>query len=56
LNGDLREAASNLFLFLHELEKENLDYILIEPVPEIGLGKAIMDRLRKATFKHMVNN
>lgn len=56
LTGDLREAASNLFLFLHELEKENLDYILIEPVPEIGLGKAIMDRLRKATFKHMVNN
>lgn len=56
LNGDLREAASNLFLYLHELEKENLDYILIEPVPEIGLGKAIMDRLRKATFKHTLNN
>ncbi|MCX7876891.1 MAG: L-threonylcarbamoyladenylate synthase [Melioribacteraceae bacterium] len=56
LSGDLREAASNLFLFLHELEKENLDYILIEPVEEKGLGKAIMDRLRKATFKHTIPN
>ncbi len=53
LSGDLKEAASNLFLYLHELEKENLDYILIEPVEEKGLGKAIMDRLRKATFKHI---
>lgn len=53
ISGDFREAASNLFLYLHELEKENLDYILIEEVEEKGLGKAIMDRLRKATFKHM---
>ena len=46
--GDLREAAANLFSFLHELDKASLDIIYVEPVPEIGLGKAIMDRLRKA--------
>ncbi len=47
------EAASNLFYMLHELELKNIDIILAEPVPEIGLGKAIMDRLKKAvnTFK-----
>ncbi len=50
--GDLREAAANLFSFLHELEKENLDLILVEPIEEKGLGRAIMDRLRKATNKH----
>lgn len=50
-DGNLHEAASNLFLFLHELEKENLDLILVEPVEEKGLGRAIMDRLRKATFR-----
>lgn len=49
---DLREAAANLFSFLHELEKENLDLILVEPVEEKGLGIAIMDRLRKATKKY----
>ncbi|MHC1611047.1 MAG: L-threonylcarbamoyladenylate synthase [Candidatus Methanospirareceae archaeon] len=48
LSGDLREAASNLFSSLHSLDKADLDIIYAEPVPEIGLGRAIMDRLRKA--------
>ncbi|MFA7418169.1 MAG: L-threonylcarbamoyladenylate synthase [Melioribacteraceae bacterium] len=51
-NGNLREAAANLFSFLHDLEKENLDLILVEPIEERGLGRAIMDRLRKATKQH----
>lgn len=51
-NGNLREAAANLFSFLHDLEKENLDLILVEPIEEKGLGRAIMDRLRKATTQH----
>lgn len=44
---DLQEAASNLFACLHRLE-ERVDLIFAEPVPEVGLGRAIMDRLRKA--------
>ncbi|AEH43923.1 Sua5/YciO/YrdC/YwlC family protein [Thermodesulfatator indicus DSM 15286] len=47
-SGDLREAAANLFKYLHELDQMGLDLILVEPVPEEGLGLAIMDRLRKA--------
>ncbi|MEN4006747.1 MAG: L-threonylcarbamoyladenylate synthase [Methanobacteriaceae archaeon] len=46
--GNLIEAASNLFSCLHNLDTAYLDMIYAEPVPEIGLGRAIMDRLRKA--------
>lgn len=48
INEALREAAQNLFSALHKLDNAGLDIIYAEPVPEIGLGKAIMDRLRKA--------
>ena len=49
---DMKEAAANLFRFLHEFEKEKLDVILVEPVKEEGLGLAIMDRLKKASAKY----
>ncbi|MEW5759262.1 MAG: L-threonylcarbamoyladenylate synthase [Candidatus Thermoplasmatota archaeon] len=48
-NGDLREAAANLFSHLHELDNAHLDIIYAESLPEVGLGRAIMDRLRKAS-------
>lgn len=47
--GDLREAAANLFAAIRRLDALNLDLILAEPVPEIGLGRAIMDRLLRAS-------
>lgn len=46
--GCLTEAAANLFAFLHDMEKEDLDLIIAEPFDEEGLGRAIMDRLNKA--------
>ncbi len=49
--GDLREAAANFFSSLHRLDKAGLDIIYAEEVPRIGLGYAIMDRLRKAESK-----
>ncbi len=51
-NGDTKEAAANLFSALHELETSGLDLIYVEPVPETGLGIAIMDRLKKAVKKY----
>jgi L-threonylcarbamoyladenylate synthase len=45
---DFREAASNLFRCLRQLDHENLDLIVAEKIPEEGLGCAIMDRLRRA--------
>lgn len=46
--GDMHEAAVNLFAFMREFEKFPVDVILAEKLPEIGLGKAINDRLRRA--------
>lgn len=47
-HGDLHEAAMNLFAFMRQFEKLPVDVILAEQLPEIGLGKAINDRLRRA--------
>jgi L-threonylcarbamoyladenylate synthase len=45
---DLTEAALNLFRCLRELDRESLDLIVAEKLPEKGLGAAINDRLRRA--------
>ena len=45
---DLRIAAQRLFGLLRELDQLNVERIFVEPVPEIGLGKAIMNRVRRA--------
>ena len=46
---DLRVAAQRLFSLLREVDRLDVQQIFIEPVPEIGLGKAIMNRIRRAT-------
>jgi len=45
---DLRVAAQRLFSLLREVDRSNIRQIFIEPVPEVGLGKAIMNRIRRA--------
>lgn len=47
-SGDLREAAANLFSFMHELDRSGAAAIAVEPVPMTGLGEAINDRLARA--------
>jgi L-threonylcarbamoyladenylate synthase len=47
--GDFREAAANLFSAIRRLDALKLDFILAESIPETGLGRAIMDRLRRAS-------
>lgn len=53
--GDLVEAAANLFDMLHQADAlaqrthtGTLGQIVVAPIPEIGLGRAINDRLRRA--------
>lgn len=50
--GDLREAAANLFAALRRLDAEDLEAIWAQTVPEIGMGQAINDRLRRASQRH----
>ena len=47
--GDLTEAAQRLFSALRTLEKLPIRFILAEPMPDVGLGKAINDRLKRAS-------
>jgi L-threonylcarbamoyladenylate synthase len=47
-SGDLLEAASRLFSLLRAMDREPVTAIYVEKVPEIGIGKAIMNRLYRA--------
>ena len=48
LGGNPVEQAANLFDALHRLDGADVDRIVAQAVPEVGLGRAIMDRLRRA--------
>jgi L-threonylcarbamoyladenylate synthase len=47
-NGDLAEAAANLFGYLRSLDAKGAKTIAVMPIPNEGLGEAINDRLRRA--------
>jgi L-threonylcarbamoyladenylate synthase len=49
--GDLAEAGAALFAALHLAEASGRAGIAVAPVPEVGLGRAINDRLRRAAAK-----
>nr|WKN39664.1 L-threonylcarbamoyladenylate synthase [Tunicatimonas sp. TK19036] len=48
-SGDVKEAAQRLFSALRQLDKSLVKVILVEPVPNYGLGRAINDRLARAS-------
>ncbi len=48
-SGKLPEAALRLFHGLRTLDESGVDEIIAEPVPERGVGVAIMERLRRAS-------
>ncbi len=49
--GDLSEAAANLFTMLRQLDQSQLRGIAVMPIPNIGLGVAINDRLNRAAVR-----
>lgn len=46
--GDLVEAAANLYRMLREIDVSGVETIAVMTIPEGGLGEAINDRLRRA--------
>jgi L-threonylcarbamoyladenylate synthase len=53
-SGDLTEAATNLFGYLRALDETGAAGIAVAPVPDVGLGEAINDRLRRAAADRSV--
>lgn len=50
-SGDLAEAARNLFAAMRRLDGSGADIILAEYFPDEGLGRAINDRLQRASHR-----
>ncbi len=48
-NGDMKEAAANLFAAMRRLDTTDCSRIIAHRVPMHGLGAAINDRLRRAS-------
>ncbi len=47
-DGDLYEAASNMFAMLRELDKADAQAIAVMNIPNKGIGVAVNDRLQRA--------
>ncbi len=48
-SGNLNEAAKNLFAYMRLLDARGFEKIYTELLPEKGLGRAINDRIKRAT-------
>jgi L-threonylcarbamoyladenylate synthase len=48
-SGDLNEAARNIFKALRQMDNPDIEVIYAEHLPDKGLGRAINDRLRRAS-------
>ena len=50
-NGNLKEAANNLYKTMRKIKKRNFKSIAITKIPNKEIGLAINDRLKKAANK-----
>ena len=51
--GDMVEATSKLYAFMHDLDDPKYDLILVDPIPNTGVGMALNDRLKRASIKSL---
>jgi L-threonylcarbamoyladenylate synthase len=49
--GNLREAANNLYKTMRKIKKLNFKSIAVCKIPNNGIGQAINERLKKASYK-----
>ena len=50
-SGDMTEATSKLYAYMHDLDKPEYNLILVDPIPNTGVGMALNDRLKRASVK-----
>jgi len=50
-NNNLKEAANNLYKTMRKIKKRKYKLMLVCKIPNKGIGLAINDRLKKASFK-----
>ena len=50
-SGDMIEATSKLYAYMHDLDNPEYDLILVDPIPNTGVGMALNDRLKRASIK-----
>ena len=51
LGDTMEEIAAGLYQALRESDRLQLDRLWVARLPEVGMGRAIMDRLQRAMFK-----
>ena len=49
--GNLNEAANNLYKTLRKIKNKGFKSIIVNKIPNIGIGIAINDRLKRASNK-----
>jgi Sua5/YciO/YrdC/YwlC family protein len=52
--GDMVEATSKLYAYMHDLDDPKYDLILVDPIPNTGVGMALNDRLKRASIKKLL--
>ena len=50
-NNNIKEAANNLYKIMRKIKKKKFKSIAVCAIPNIGIGRAINDRLKKASSK-----
>ena len=50
-NKNLKQAAKNLYKILRIIKNKNYKSIVVEKIPNIGIGETINDRLKRASAK-----
>lgn len=51
--GDMTEATAKLYAFMHDLDQVQNALILVDPIPNTGVGMALNDRLKRASIKKL---
>ena len=49
--SNLKEAANNLYKIMRKIKQKKYKSISVCKIPNIGIGRAINDRLKKASYK-----